>query len=91
MSGHTWQDKLAWVGMEWETIRHPMRKDELVEALILCSKVVVRVRTPGGRVSYGYGDTLELALEDGARGQNIDWSSVERKITEAAWAEIAHC
>ena len=79
--GITWQDKLARLGMQWKTIVPP-------NGLF---NVSVRVRRNPGRVSFGDGDTLGEALEEAACGQGIDWDSVERKMTEAAWVSMAHC
>lgn len=79
MKGHSWKDKLAWVGLVWEIIE---QTDEDCR---------VKVRVPDGLVSFGDGETLEDALRHGAAGQSIDWNSVGRKMTEAAWASIAHC
>lgn len=73
-----WQDKLAWLGMLWKTVSG----DSLVNVQVL--------RNPG-RVSFGSGNTLELALEEAAWGQNINWCSVERKMTDVVWSSIAHC
>lgn len=79
MSGHSWVDKLAWVGLIWKIND---QTDDFVRLF---------VRVPGGAVAFGGGGTLEEALENGARGHNIDWSSVERKMTDAAWDKISHC
>ena len=76
--GITWQDKLAWLGMVWKSVPGQFL-------------VNVEVRRNPGRVSFGSGDTLESALEEAAWGQEIGWWSVERKMTDAAWASIAHC
>lgn len=77
--GHSWQDKLAFVGLTWAIDDHI---DDFVR---------VHVRIPGGAVAFGGGGTVEEALQSGAHGHAIDWDSVERKMTDAAWAEIAHC
>jgi hypothetical protein len=90
MKGHSWTDKLAWVGMTWEFYVAP-GKDAHADVLATLYNVVVRVRIPQGRVAYGGGNYLEPALQDAAERFDIDWYSVGRKMTEAAWAEIAHC
>lgn len=77
MTGHTWQEKLAFVGLEWKIVTR--------------SRFRVQVRYPQGRADYGDGETLEEALGNGAIRMGIDWSSVERKMTDAAWAAMAHC
>lgn len=82
MNGISWAAKLAWVGMVFRV--EDAVPDQLCE-------VRVRVRIPDGLVSFGDGDTLEEALEDAAIGFQMDWGSVARKMTDAAWADMAHC
>lgn len=77
--GHSWTDKLAWVGMKWKIVSRVHRYTVKVS------------NAGGGLVSFGGGDTLEEALADAARGIGICWNSVSRKMTEKAWEEIAHC
>lgn len=83
MIGHSWRDKLAWVGMTWEIVEKSM-----VLGRTYCK---VRVSNNPGVSSFGDGSTFEEAIENAACGMNIDWLSVERRMTEADWAEIAHC
>ncbi len=79
MNGIRWIDKLKFVGMVWECVD---RGPDFYQ---------VKVRIPDGAASYGSGYTLEEALDDAACGMSMDWSSVAREMTDAAWAEIAHC
>jgi len=77
---HNWVDKLAFVGMFYEEIPNNGPY-----------KFEIRIRRKHGvLVSDGGGDTIEEAIESAACGQNINWSSVERKMTERDWARIAH-
>lgn len=80
MTGHSWKDKLAWVGVDWEILH----QDEDV-CHVKCR------HSGGGASSFGDGRSLDEALCSGAYGLNISWHSVECKMTEAAWARIAHC
>ncbi len=78
--GYSWVEKLAFVGMFYE--------EDHDEDLY---KFNIKIRRDGGvLVSHGGGDTLEKAIENAAWGQNIDWYSVETKMTERDWAKIAH-
>lgn len=76
----TWEDKVAFVGMTVET----------VSSDVIYHKYHVRVRIPGGACSYGSGHTMEKAIESAAWGMNMDWYSVERKITEREWERMSH-
>ena len=97
MSGHSIQEMLAWVGLTWEIIRskpvtlHPVSYMESADTILENSAEFAVKVSSGGRVSHGYGSTLESALCDAARGHDIDWRSVECRMTEDAWAAIAHC
>lgn len=50
----------------------------------------VRVRIPGGVCSYGDGASMEEAIEIAAMGMNMDWYSIEGKITEREWERMSH-
>jgi hypothetical protein len=77
----TWAQKVAFVGMVVETIP----ADE-----IGCYQYSSKVRIPDGLCSFGEGDTEEESIENAAIGMNIDWGSVERKITEREWEKMSH-
>lgn len=88
MNGHTWKDKLAFVGLVWEVLPYKVEVGMFSDDDgLVCVKVLV----PQGLLTFGYGGTLEDALRNGAIGHSIDWFSVERKMTDSAWAKIAHC
>lgn len=76
----TWAEKVAWVGFEVEP---RTSSGSFFEHSI-------KLRRNPGRCSYGEGDTLEEAIEDAAWGMNIDWWSVERRITEHEWEKMSH-
>jgi len=76
----TWVEKIAFVGMTYDECG----------SFIDDSDVHVRVDIPDGLRSFGYGSTLEAAIEQAARRMQIDWNSVDRKITEKEWERMAH-
>lgn len=76
----TWAEKVAFVGM---TI-------EVVPSDVTCYQYHVRVRVPSGICSYGDGHTMEQAIESAAIRMQMDWCSVEQKITEHEWQQMSH-
>ncbi len=74
----TWQEKLAWLGFNWEPIKGQFAVNVKV------------TREHGGLVSFGGGNSTEDALRQAAEGQNIDWGSIERKMTDETWLKMAH-
>ncbi len=76
----SWAEKVAFVGM---TV-------EVVPLDVVCYQYHVRVRIPGGVCSYGDGHTMEEAIESAAVGMQMDWYSVEQKITEYEWQRMSH-
>lgn len=76
----TWKEKVTWVGFTVEDITTS-------DSPLLFE---VELSYNPGRRSFGDGDTLEEAIEEAAWGMNIDWWSVERRITEHEWKKISH-
>lgn len=75
----TWEEKVAFVGMSIES----MTPDR-------CYPFKIKLSYNPGASSIGHGFTLEEAICDAATSVRICWSSVEKKITEKRWMEIAH-
>lgn len=73
----TWKEKIEFLGLE-------------IKSREWNSGVIVTVRYPGG-LSSGerYGDTEEEALGRAAISLPLDWNSVERRITERQWLQMA--
>lgn len=76
----TWREKVAWVGFEVKPLTDPGSPFEHN----------IKLRRNPGLCSYGGGDTLEKAIESAAWGMNIDWWSVERRITEHKREKMSH-
>ena len=74
-----WRGRLAFVDMYFE-IKH--QEIGLVKGYIR--------RNGGGLAAQGYGETVGDAIRNASVGENIDWNSVDRKITEQAWKSMAH-
>jgi len=74
-----WKARLAFVDMFFE-IKH--QEDGFVSGYIC--------RNGGGLCSQGIGATVGEAISNASNGQNIDWWSIEKKITEQEWSKIAH-
>lgn len=79
----TWVEKVAFVGMTVEIVPS-------VPSEVTCYRYCVRLRIPDGLCSYGDGHTIEEAIESAAYGMNMDWWSVETKMTEHEWQQISH-
>jgi len=74
-----WKERLAFVDMYWETIE---RSHGTLYGYIK--------RNGGGLCSRGTGKTVGDAIRSASAGQNIDWDSLDRKMTEQAWRIISH-
>jgi len=74
-----WKERLAFVDMYFE-IKH--QEEGVVKGYIR--------RNGGGLASQGYGETIGDAIRNASLGQNIDWYSVDRKMTEQSWKSISH-
>lgn len=76
----TWADKVAFVGMVVKVMNSSHSN----------FKCKVKVGVPCGICSYGYGDTMDKAIESAAVGLYMDWCAIERKITEREWERMSH-
>ena len=74
-----WRKRLAFVGMFFEV---QSQKDFQVTGIIRQSS--------GGLCSPGFGTTVGDAIRSASVGMRIDWHSVDKKMTEVAWRELAH-
>ena len=74
----TWTEKVAFVGMTVVECSTTLDVGS-------CYQHRVKVSIP-----YGYGNTVEKAVENAATGMNMCWSSIERKMTELEWQRISH-
>ena len=74
-----WKERLAFVDIFWKTTS---LKGERIAGYIL--------RNGGGLASRGDGKTIGDAIRNASLGQNIDWYSLDRAMTEQAWKSMAH-
>jgi len=78
-----WKARLAFVDMYWKTTH----KDRGGGSLSIHGYIH---RNGGGLSSRGSGETIGDAIRNASTGQNIDWDSVDRKISAIEWRKIAH-
>ena len=84
----TWADKVAFVGMIVEIVN--LDKSWEGKEYDTIDQYHIRVRIPGGVCSYGDGASMEKAIESAAIGMNMDWYSIEGKMTEHEWERMSH-
>ncbi len=74
----TWEEKVAFVGMT------------VTKQYSRVWGYKVKVAIPNGLCSFGTGDTLDEAIKNAAWGMNMDWHSIERKMTDRDWVQMSH-
>jgi hypothetical protein len=84
MSRIAWEEKLAFVGF--------VAQDQERSTYKFCVKIGIPINGVfNGRVAFGYSNiSREEAIADAAIRIDLDWSSIDRKITETQWNNIAH-
>jgi hypothetical protein len=79
----TWADKVAFVGLTVKAVPSSISKG-------IGYPYRVKLCYNPGLCSFGDGHTIDEAIKDAAISMPIDWTSVERKITELEWQRMSH-